>query len=82
MAISHELLERIENFVPPNASNASLVAKTEAENRPAYWSGVFALSLCVFAFVASEFMPVSLLSLITGDPIGISLIHKFTILSN
>ncbi|CAB3627512.1 Purine ribonucleoside efflux pump nepI [Achromobacter spanius] len=31
------------------------------------WSGVFAMSLCVFALVASEFMPVSLLTPIAGE---------------
>lgn len=35
--------------------------------QPAYWGGVFAMSLCVFALVASEFMPVSLLTPISGD---------------
>ncbi|UUL77157.1 MFS transporter [Pseudarthrobacter sp. Fe7] len=30
--------------------------------RPAHWGGVFAMSLCVFALIASEFMPVSLLT--------------------
>lgn len=34
--------------------------KTEA--RPAHWGGVFAMTLCVFALIASEFMPVSLLT--------------------
>ena len=34
---------------------------------PAYWSGVFAMTLCVFALVASEFMPVSLLTPIATD---------------
>lgn len=29
---------------------------------PAQWSGVFAMTLCVFALIASEFMPVSLLT--------------------
>ena len=33
----------------------------------AYWSGVFAMTLCVFVLVASEFMPVSLLSPIAAD---------------
>src|SRR4051812_43447024 len=33
-----------------------------AEHRPAHWGGVFAMSLCVFALIASEFMPVSLLT--------------------
>src|ERR671921_578030 len=27
-----------------------------------HWGGVFAMSLCVFALIASEFMPVSLLT--------------------
>ena len=33
----------------------------------AYWSGVFAMTLCVFALIASEFMPVSLLTPIAKD---------------
>ncbi|CAH8209474.1 MFS transporter [Vibrio aestuarianus] len=33
----------------------------------AHWSGVFAMSLCVFTLIASEFMPVSLLTLIAND---------------
>jgi len=33
----------------------------------AHWSGVFAMSLCVFALIASEFMPVSLLTPIAAD---------------
>lgn len=37
------------------------------KNEPAYWSGVFAMSLCVFALIASEFMPVSLLTPIATD---------------
>ncbi|HBN9511469.1 MFS transporter [Pseudomonas aeruginosa] len=31
-------------------------------DQPAHWSGVFAMTLCVFALIASEFMPVSLLT--------------------
>ena len=34
----------------------------ESGNQPAFWSGVFAMTLCVFALIASEFMPVSLLT--------------------
>lgn len=34
----------------------------EVEDRPAYWSAVFAMTLCVFALIASEFMLVSLLA--------------------
>ncbi|HEC2550640.1 TPA: MFS transporter [Raoultella ornithinolytica] len=33
----------------------------------AYWSGVLAMTLCVFVLIASEFMPVSLLTLIAAD---------------
>ncbi|RGD93702.1 MFS transporter [Acinetobacter sp. SWAC57] len=39
----------------------------EIEQQPAYWSGVFAMTLCVFALIASEFMPVSLLTPIAKD---------------
>ncbi|MDN4543289.1 MULTISPECIES: MFS transporter [Pseudomonas] len=34
---------------------------------PACWSGVFAMTLCVFALIASEFMPVSLLTPMAVD---------------
>lgn len=37
----------------------------------AYWSGVFAMTLCVFTLIASEFMPVSLLTAIASD-LGVS----------
>ncbi|BAP80626.1 major facilitator superfamily MFS_1 [Pseudomonas sp. MT-1] len=33
----------------------------------AHWGGVFAMSMCVFALIASEFMPVSLLTPIAAD---------------
>lgn len=33
----------------------------------AWWSGVLAMTLCVFVLIASEFMPVSLLTPIAGD---------------
>ncbi|MFC0385999.1 MFS transporter [Muricoccus vinaceus] len=39
----------------------------EAEGRPAAWCAVFALSLGAFVLVASEFMPVSLLTPIAAD---------------
>jgi len=41
-------------------------ASTDVE-QPAYWSGVFAMTLCVFALIASEFMPVSLLTPMATD---------------
>lgn len=37
------------------------------DERPRSWGGVFAMSLCVFVLIASEFMPVSLLSPIARD---------------
>lgn len=40
--------------------------QNEPEVRPAFWGGVFAMTLCVFALIASEFMPVSLLTPIAG----------------
>lgn len=36
-------------------------------NQHAYWSGIFAMTLCVFVLIASEFMPVSLLTPIAHD---------------
>ncbi|BCO11381.1 Uncharacterized MFS-type transporter [Citrifermentans bremense] len=42
-------------------------SQDEAGTRPAYWSGVFAMTLCVFALIASEFMPVSLLTPMSAD---------------
>lgn len=33
----------------------------------AYWGGIFAMTLCVFVLIASEFMPVSLLTPIAKD---------------
>nr|WP_238485202.1 MFS transporter [Rahnella rivi] len=41
------------------------------QHRAAHWNGVWAITLCVFALVASEFMPVSLLSPVSRD-LGIS----------
>ncbi|MFT3814279.1 MAG: MFS transporter [Acidovorax sp.] len=46
---------------------ATQVSDASAGGQPAFWSGVFAMTLCVFALVASEFMPVSLLTPIAGD---------------
>ncbi len=39
----------------------------ETKALPANWSGIFAMTLCVFALIASEFMPVSLLTPIAVD---------------
>lgn len=47
----------------PLFSHASL----GEEPQPAHWSGIFAMSLCVFTLIASEFMPVSLLTPIAAE---------------
>jgi predicted MFS family arabinose efflux permease len=43
-------------------SRGNGLARTGAGHRQAFWSGVFSMTLCVFALIASEFMPVSLLT--------------------
>ncbi|PDT34723.1 MFS transporter, partial [Sinorhizobium sp. FG01] len=37
------------------------------EERPAAWGAVFAMSFCVFALIAAEIMPLSLLTPIASD---------------
>ncbi len=49
------------------AQAATFSTQRDTEALPANWSGVFAMSLCVFALIASEFMPVSLLTPIAAD---------------
>ena len=39
----------------------------QVETQPEHWGGVFAMTLSVFALIASEFMPVSLLTPIASD---------------
>ncbi len=46
---------------------SSPLEKQEHVDQPVYWNGVFAITLCVFTLIASEFMPVSLLTLIAAD---------------
>jgi len=49
-------------------TTAHAARKKTADQAPrAYWSGVFAMSLCAFVLIASEFMPVSLLTPIAED---------------
>jgi predicted MFS family arabinose efflux permease len=50
-----------------NAHAADFPATTDSEERPALWGGVLAMTLCVFALIASEFMPVSLLTPMAAD---------------
>lgn len=40
---------------------------TSLNKKRSYWSGVFAMTLCIFTLIASEFMPVSLLTPISGE---------------
>lgn len=46
---------------------STLSHKTSPDKEYANWSGVFAMTLCVFVLIASEFMPVSLLTPIARD---------------
>ena len=45
-----------------NKTDENRKENTGSGKQPAHWSGVFAMTLCVFALIASEFMPVSLLT--------------------
>ncbi|MDU4841401.1 MAG: MFS transporter [Leclercia adecarboxylata] len=45
----------------------STLSQTTQSNEHAYWGGIFAMTLCVFVLIASEFMPVSLLTPIASD---------------
>lgn len=48
--------------------NTSLTAHADQPlSRPSHWGGVLAMTLCVFALIASEFMPVSLLTPLAVD---------------
>ena len=50
-----------------SVTSSAIVGAYEDRARPAHWSGVFAMTLCVFALIASEFMPVSLLTPMAAD---------------
>ncbi|SPS01595.1 MFS transporter [Cupriavidus taiwanensis] len=50
-----------------DAPVGATIPSHDAERRPANWGGVFAMTLCVFALIASEFMPVSLLTPMAAD---------------
>ena len=50
-----------------DASDREGLPHASVRSAAAHWSGVFAMSLCVFALIASEFMPVSLLTPIASD---------------
>ncbi|ELQ6064214.1 MFS transporter [Cronobacter sakazakii] len=65
----------IQRVGPPPITLQGLLKMTTTthdDTHPrAYWSGVLAMTLCAFALVASEFMPVSLLTPVSQD-LGIS----------
>lgn len=46
---------------------STLTRQSSQQKEHAHWSGVFAMTLCVFVLIASEFMPVSLLTPIAKD---------------
>lgn len=50
-----------------DAREGHALAHTGAGDRQASWGGVFSMTLCVFALIASEFMPVSLLTPLATD---------------
>ena len=50
-----------------DAREGRALARTGAGDRQACWGGVFSMTLCVFALIASEFMPVSLLTPLATD---------------
>ena len=67
MAVYLAYQDITKNFMTPHASEAPIGVTSVDREHPAFWSAVFAMSLCVFALVASEFMPVSLLTPIATD---------------
>lgn len=46
---------------------SALSHTTQSNREHTYWGGIFALTLCVFVLIASEFMPVSLLTPLARD---------------
>jgi predicted MFS family arabinose efflux permease len=50
-----------------DARRGNNLARTGGAEREASWSGIFSMTLCVFALIASEFMPVSLLTPLAAD---------------
>lgn len=55
--------------IPMNAQADT--ERHEITAQAAHWGGIFAMTLCVFALIASEFMPVSLLTPMAAD-LGVS----------
>jgi len=51
----------------PVSTSETKASNSKNISAKGYWSGVYAMTLCAFALVASEFMPVSLLTPIAQD---------------
>jgi predicted MFS family arabinose efflux permease len=50
-----------------DAAVGNAAVMPEDDTKTAHWGGVFAMTLCVFGLIASEFMPVSLLTPMATD---------------
>jgi predicted MFS family arabinose efflux permease len=46
---------------------STLNPATSQNEERAHWGGIFAMTLCIFVLIASEFMPVSLLTPLARD---------------
>lgn len=46
---------------------SGVISIGETSAQPGHWAGVYAMTLCVFALIASEFLPVSLLTPLAND---------------
>jgi predicted MFS family arabinose efflux permease len=58
---------QIETIPPSTSAETDRHARQTAPSQAGSWSAVFALTLCVGTLIASEFMPVSLLTPIASD---------------
>jgi len=70
LAASHQQRKTVEEIVKKSCRTMSIettISTGEARSRSANWGGVLAMTLCVFALIASEFMPLSLLTPIADE---------------
>jgi len=51
----------------PNQASNIIYERALNLEQPAFWGGVFAMTLCIFSLVSSEFMPVGLLTPLAAD---------------
>lgn len=69
-AFSVEPVRTTKSFMTTTVIDAPMSgtgSRPDAGHQTAHWSGVLAMTLCVFALIASEFMPVSLLTPMAAD---------------